>query len=51
MKNMTARQIQKLENILAKLEALQNEVTDLAMRDQLGCGKNELLRALRMSSK
>lgn len=42
---MTKVQIKKLETILGKLEALQNEVTG-PQRDRLGAGKAELLRAL-----
>lgn len=43
---MTKAQIKKLETVLAKLEALQNEVADRAIAERLGYGKSELLRAL-----
>jgi ABC-type transport system involved in cytochrome c biogenesis ATPase subunit len=43
---MTKAQIRKLETILGKLEALQNEVESPAIRGRLGDGKKELLRAL-----
>jgi len=43
---MTKAQIKKLETVLAKLENLQNQVADRSIRERLGAGKNELLRAL-----
>lgn len=45
-RTMTKAQIKKLETILGKLENLQNQVSDASIRDRLGSGKNELLRAL-----
>lgn len=44
---MTRAQMRKLETILTKLEALENEVKDADVRGSLGDGKSELLRALR----
>lgn len=42
---MTKAQLKKLETVLAKLEALENEVADRGARERLRAGKNELLRA------
>lgn len=47
---MTARQTAKLETVLAKVEALQGEVTDAAVRDDLGDAKAKLLSALRRAA-
>tara|TARA_R110000868_G_scaffold409885_2_gene696355 strand:- start:429 stop:569 length:141 start_codon:yes stop_codon:yes gene_type:complete len=44
---MTKAQQKRLETILAKLEALQNEVSNDRVREYLGDGKSDLLRALR----
>jgi hypothetical protein len=43
---MTRREIEKLRTILAKLEALQNQISDRDIAYRLGVGKSELLRAL-----
>jgi hypothetical protein len=43
---MTKKQVEKLETILAKLEALENEVVDTSARERLSAAKRELLRAL-----
>jgi hypothetical protein len=48
---MTRKQTKRLEMILGKLEALQNEVRDSDIRDRLGSGKNELLRALSLADR
>jgi len=48
---MTKKQIQKLEATLARLEALQNEISDSEIRYRLGAGKNELKRVLSMAEK
>lgn len=42
---MTKRQIAKLDAILAKLETLENQVSDNRLRERLGAAKRELLRA------
>lgn len=44
---MTRAQIRKLESLLGKLEALENETTDARVREYLHRAKNELLTALR----
>lgn len=46
---MTKAQIKKLESIIGKLEMLENQTNDRSIRDKLNSGKNELLRALRMT--
>lgn len=46
---MTARQIKKLETIIGKLEALQQEVADRA--GYLSEAKSKLLRALQVEGK
>lgn len=44
---MTGAEEKKLETILAKVETLQNQTKDRALRERLGVAKDELLRALR----
>lgn len=46
---MTKAQLKRLCTILGKLEALQNEVANEKIRERLGAGKNELLRALTLA--
>jgi hypothetical protein len=44
---MTKRQIQKLQTIIAKLEALQATIGNGPVSDYLSDAKTELIRALR----
>lgn len=48
---MNKAQLKKLNTILEKLESLQNEVKDEAIREELGNGKNRLIVALRLADK
>lgn len=41
---MTAKEVRKLETILGKVEALQNETADLNARERLQEAKSALLR-------
>lgn len=43
---MTVKQEKKLQTILVKLEALENEVSDVRVRERLSAAKRELLRAI-----
>ena len=44
---MTKTQVSKLEAILSRVEKLQKEVEDSSLAYRIGCGKRELLTALR----
>lgn len=44
---MNKAEEKKLETILAKVETLENQTNDRALRGRLLCAKDELLRALR----
>lgn len=43
---MNKEQVKKLETILGKLEALENQVNDNRIRERLSSAKRELMRAL-----
>jgi hypothetical protein len=44
---MTKSQVKKLDTLIGKLEALQVEVRDRSLSDDLGVAKSALLRVLR----
>jgi hypothetical protein len=46
-RHMTKSQVKKLDTLIGKLEALQVEVRDRSLSDDLGVAKSALLRVLR----